>query len=140
MNEHPEHPVRLVVEDDLKRNRWTVFFRLILAIPHLIWLFLWSIAILVAAIVNWVAALILGRPPGALHKFMSAYVRYLSHLNAYLWLVANPYPGFVGEEGTYPIDVKLPPAAPQPRWKTLLRLVLAIPALLLSVALGGRFS
>src|SRR5437899_6060914 len=140
MNEHPEHPVRLVVEDDLKRNRWTVFFRLILAIPHIIWLFLWSIAILLAAIVNWVATLILGRPPGALHRFMSAYVRYLSHLNAYLWLVANPYPGFVGEEGTYPIDVKLPPAAPQPRWKTLLRLVLAIPALLLSVALGGRFS
>ena len=34
-------------------------------------------------------------------------LRRASH--AYLWLVANPYPGFVGEEGEYPIDVRLPP-------------------------------
>ena len=40
-----EHPVRLVVEDDLHRNRWTVFFRLILVIPHVIWIFLWTIAV-----------------------------------------------------------------------------------------------
>ena len=35
-----------------------------------------------------------------------------THLNAYISLVANPYPGFVGEEGDYPIDVKLPPPEP----------------------------
>jgi hypothetical protein len=135
-----EHPVQLVVEDDLRRNRVTVFFRLILAIPHLIWVFLWSIAMLFVAIATWVATLVLGRPPTSLHGWACAYVRYLSHLNAYLWLVANPYPGFVGEEGEYPVDVILPPPAPQARWKTLLRLVLAIPAVLLSVAIGGRFS
>ena len=38
------HPVRLVVEDDLERNRLTVFFRLILAIPHIVWLILWTVA------------------------------------------------------------------------------------------------
>jgi hypothetical protein len=135
-----EHPVQLVVEDDLRRNRLTVFFRLILAIPHLIWVFLWSIAIVFVAIVIWVATLVRGRPPSSLHGWACAYVRYLSHLNAYLWLVANPYPGFVGEEGEYPVDVILPPPASQPRWKTLLRVVLAIPAILLSLAVGGRFS
>ena len=31
------HAVRLVVDDDLKRSRLTVFFRPILAIPHLLW-------------------------------------------------------------------------------------------------------
>ncbi len=36
------HPIRLVVTDDLQRNRLTSFFRLILAIPHLIWLALWA--------------------------------------------------------------------------------------------------
>src|SRR6266550_6248174 len=91
-----EHPVQLVVEDDLRRNRLTVFFRLILAIPHLIWVFLWSIAIVFVAIATWVATLVRGRPPSSLHGWACAYVRYLSHLNAYLWLVANPYPGFVG--------------------------------------------
>ena len=31
------HPIHLVVTDDLERNRLTVFFRLILAIPLFIW-------------------------------------------------------------------------------------------------------
>jgi hypothetical protein len=132
-----EHPVQLIVEDDLRRNRLTVFFRLILAIPHLIWVFLWSIAVFFAAIANWLVTLIAGRPAGSLHRFLSAYVRYVAHLNAYLWLVANPYPGFVGEEGEYPVDVRLPPPEAQARWKTLLRIFLALPAIVLSSALGG---
>jgi len=134
---HAEHPVKLVVEDDLQRNRWTVCFRLILAIPHLIWVLLWTIATLLAAIVMWVATLVQGRPPAGLHRFMCAYVRYVTHLNAYLWLVGNPYPGFVGEEGEYPIDVQLPAPAPQSRWKTGFRILLVVPALLLSTAFGG---
>src|SRR5207244_7288926 len=36
------YPVRLVVTDDLRRTRLTVFFRLLLAIPHFIWLSLRS--------------------------------------------------------------------------------------------------
>src|SRR5947209_9472243 len=55
-------------------------------------------------------------------------------------MVGNPYPGFVGEEGEYPIDIVLPARTPQTRWKTLLRLFLAIPALLLGTALGGSIS
>ena len=31
------HPIRVLVNDDLQRNRLTVFFRLILAIPGLLW-------------------------------------------------------------------------------------------------------
>ena len=141
---HVEHPVRLVVEDDLQRRRLTVFFRLILAIPHFIWVFLWSIATVFAAIVNWVVTLVSGQPPDGLHRFMCSYVRYLTHVNAYVGLVGNPYPGFVGEEGEYPIDVILPGPAPQLRWKTFFRIFLAVPTLLLSSALGGggniRFS
>ncbi|MGZ8717509.1 MAG: DUF4389 domain-containing protein [Gaiellaceae bacterium] len=141
---HAEHPVQLLVEDDLRRNRWTVFFRLLLAIPHFIWIFLWTIATVFAAIANWIATLVLGRPPDGLHRFMCRYVRYLTHVNAYVGMVGNPYPGFVGEYGEYPIDVTLPGPAPQPRWKTFFRIFLAVPALLLSTALGGggniRFS
>jgi hypothetical protein len=131
------HPVELAVEDDLRRNRLTVFFRILLAIPHLIWIFLWSIVVIVVAIVQWFVTLMAGRPADGLHGFLSRYVRYSLHLNAYIYLVANPYPGFVGEEGSYPIDVRLPPPGPQSRWKTFFRIFLVIPALLLSSALGG---
>ena len=133
----PDHPVSLVIRDDLRRNRLTVFFRLLLAIPHYIWFVLWSLAVILAAIVGWIAALITGSLPGGLHRLFCAYIRYSIHLFAYLFLVANPYPAFSGAPESYPIDVALPDPAPQERWRTLLRLVLAVPALIVSTALSG---
>jgi Domain of unknown function (DUF4389) len=135
-----QHPVRLLVEDDYRRNRLTVLFRLLLAIPHYIWFVLWSILVLIVAVLNWFATLIMGRPPSGFHRFLCAYVRYSVHLSAYLYLVGNPYPGFLGEAGEYPIDVVLPeePQA-QRRWTVLLRIVLAIPAAAIGSALGGGF-
>jgi hypothetical protein len=132
-----EHPVRLVVVDDLRRNRLTVFLRLILAFPHLIWVLLWTVVVIVASFANWIATLAAGTPPAGLHRFACRYIRYAAHLTAYLSLAANPYPGFTGDAGRYPIDVVLPEPASQPRVKTLVRLFLAIPALLISTALGG---
>jgi hypothetical protein len=133
-----EHPIRLKVEDDLHRSRLTVFFRLLLAIPHLIWFVLWSLLAIVLAIVGWIAALFVGRLPGGLHRFSCSYIRYSVHLTAYLGLVANPYPAFAGDGlSSYPVEVELPEVAPQRRWKILLRILLAIPALMIAATLGG---
>jgi Domain of unknown function (DUF4389) len=121
------HPIRMVVSDDLVRNRLTVFFRLLLAIPQLIWVTLWSFAVGLAAIAAWVIGLITGRVPDGLHSFMAAYTRYYTHLDAYLWIAADPYPGFTGEPG-YPVDVEIAPATSQNRLTILFRLLLAIPA------------
>jgi hypothetical protein len=131
------HPVRLIVEDDFRRSRLTVFFRLLLAIPHYVWFILWSIASFVVAIVNWFGTLILGRSPGWAHGFLAAYVRYGTHLYSYLYLAANPYPGFTGEPGSYPIDVEIDPPAPQRRLITFFRFFLALPAIILAGALIG---
>ena len=131
------HPVRLVVEDDLQRNRLTVFFRIILAIPLIIWGFLWTIAVIVAAIANWIATLARGTPPGGLHRFMCAYIRFTVHFDSYLWIVGNPYPGFMGEEGEYPVDVRLPDPIAQRRWSVFFRFFIALPTLALASSLGG---
>ena len=134
---HQDHPVKLVITDDLRRTRPRVIFTLLLAIPHFVWLFLWSVLMVVVVTANWVATLATGRPAAGLHRLTCAYIRYATHVNAYVDLVANPYPGFSGEEGAYPIDVRLPEPAPQSRWKTFFRLFLAVPALLMASALGG---
>ena len=91
-----------------------------------------------AAIANWLVTLAHG-PPRRRRCIGSscAYVRYVAHLYAYLWLVANPYPGFVGEEGEYPIDIRLPPPERAGALKTLVRIFLALPALVLASALGA---
>jgi hypothetical protein len=135
LSAHASHPIRLAVSDDLRRNRLTVFFRYLLVIPHWIWLALWGIAAYVAAIVNWLATLITGRPPAGLHQFLVSYLRYMTHVNAYLHLLADPYPGFTGAAG-YPVDLEVAPPAAQSRLVTLFRLLLAIPALVVAYVLG----
>ena len=45
------------------RARLVVFFRLLLAIPHLIWLSLWTVTAFAAFVVAWVVALVVGRVP-----------------------------------------------------------------------------
>ncbi len=127
-------PVRMEVSDELRRSRLTVFFRLVLAFPHLVWLALWSVLALLAAIVNWFATLFGGRSPQRLHRFLSRFVRYELHVLAFLYLVGNPFPGFVGAPGSYPIELHVADRARQNRWTVGFRIVLAIPALLLSSA------
>jgi hypothetical protein len=129
-----DRPVHLIVSDDLERSRLTVFFRLLLVIPHLIWLSLWGIAAFVAVIANWFATLIAGTSPAGLHNFLAAYIRYAIHVGAYLFLAANPFPDFLGKPG-YPIDVEIAPPQRQNRWKVGFRMVLGIPALLIAGAL-----
>jgi hypothetical protein len=130
------HPVRLVVRDDLQRSRLTVFFRLLLVLPHLVWLTLFGAAAFVLAFVMWLAVLFERRAPAPLHAFLASFTRYAVHLTAYLCLAAAPYPGFTGGD-PYPVDVEIDPPARQGRWGAGFRLVLAIPAFVLSSALGG---
>jgi len=132
-----DHPVKLRVDDDLRRSRLMVFFRLPLAIPHIVWFLLWGIVVLVASIVVWVVALVMGRPPTWWVRFAGAFVRYTAHLGAFFWMIGNPFPGFVGAPGSYPIDVRIDPPERQNRWKTGFRLILVIPAAILSGTIGS---
>jgi hypothetical protein len=132
-----QHPIRLVVNDDLQRNRLTVFFRLILAIPLLLWATLWLVIAVLATIANWFATLFTGRSPDGLHNFLGTFLRYTTHVRAYLLLVADPYPSFTGKQGTYPIDLEVDPPEPQSRLTVLFRVILAIPALLLTNILSN---
>jgi hypothetical protein len=128
------HPVVLRVEEDLRRSRLLVFFRILLALPHFVWLTLWTAAALVVAVVTWLATLVRGVAPRALHRFLAAYVRYTIHVQAFVYLAGNPFPGFTGAAGRYPLDPEIAPPERQRRWTVLLRFPLAIPALLVDSA------
>jgi hypothetical protein len=135
--ELPLHPVAMDVRDDLGRPRLLVAFRLLLVIPHLLWLTLWAVPALLAAVLAWVLALVLGRVPRFLHRFVAAFVRATTHVWAFLYVVGRPFPGFVGREGSYPIDLTIAPPARQRRLGVLARMVLVLPAFLLAVAYSG---
>lgn len=133
----PEHPIRMVVEDDLERPRLTVLFRLFLALPHFVWWILWATAVFFVAFVAWIAALVTGRVPDSLHRFLAAFVRYSTHLIAFVYVIGRRFPGFTGRAGSYGIDLEIAPRERQSRWKTAFRWLLVIPALALAGALGG---
>ena len=80
-------------------------------------------------------ALVRGRPAAGLTAWASRFVRYQTHVYAYVYLVADRYPPFRGWAGTYPVDLAIDPPGPQPRWKTLLRIVLVIPAYVFTTVL-----
>ena len=128
-----DHPIQVLVDDDCKRSRLTVFFRWILAIPHYFWLLGWSIAVFFVLIAAWFTALFTGRLPDRMHNYLARYLVYSTRFTAYANLLANPYPPFNGRPDTaYAVDLRTAPAESHPRWKTLLRAFLAIPALILT--------
>jgi 2-(1,2-epoxy-1,2-dihydrophenyl)acetyl-CoA isomerase len=130
------HPINLVVNSGLERWRLTVALRWLLAIPHVLVLTGWTYVALPVAIVNWFITLIRGRPSDGVHAWMSRFVRYQVHVNAYIYYVADPFPPFRGWSGGYPVDLAIAPPAPQARWKTALRIVLGIPAYVFMTVLG----
>jgi hypothetical protein len=126
------HTVRIVDDDNLKRSRLTVAFRLLLVLPHLIWLGLYGLAAIVVGIVNWFATLIKGRSPERIHNWLVRYLRYTVFVYAYLNLLANPYPPFHGTAGSFPIDLEVDGPETQHRLVTLFRPIMAIPAWVLN--------
>lgn len=131
-----QHPVRVIVNDDLQRTRLTVFFRLILAIPLFLWAVLWGVIAVLAWIVNWFATLFTGRSPDGVHNFLATFLRYTTHVRAYTLLIADPYPGFTGAQG-YPIDLEVDPPQPQSRLTVFFRIILALPALFVTNILSN---
>ncbi|MFN0153263.1 MAG: DUF4389 domain-containing protein [Gaiella sp.] len=135
----PHHPVRMEVGDDGRRSRLLVFFRLALSVPHIVWLLLWSVIVIPAAIANWVVLLVRGRPATPLHRFLAAYVRYQTQVAAFFYVVANPFPGFVGASG-YPVDLVIDPPERQRRVTVLFRLLLAIPAAIVNISYSSALA
>jgi hypothetical protein len=93
--------------------------------------------VVVVVFIAWVAALVTGRVPEALHRFLAAFVRYSTHLAAFVYVLGRRFPGFTGLAGSYGIDLEIASRARQSRWKTLFRSLLAIPAFIIASALGG---
>jgi uncharacterized protein DUF4389 len=128
------YPVAYEADFNPAPNRWTTFFRLILAIPWLIVGYAYLIAVFFTHIVAWFAVVILGRYPQGLYNFNSGVVRYLVRFYAWAYLQTDVWPPFgISHDPSYPIRVNIAPAAPsQSRLKAFFRLFLVLPMLIVS--------
>jgi hypothetical protein len=89
-----EYPVEFRLDYPGARNRWTVAFRLILAIPQFIVFFFVGLAGLITAVIAWLAILFTGRYPEGFWQFGVGVQRWSLRLQAYLLLLRDEYPSF----------------------------------------------
>ncbi len=127
------YPVTFEADYVEERNRLTAFFRLIMVIPLAIWLYVYAIVAYVVIVVAWFAIVITGRYPQGLYDFVAGFTRFLARTTAYAALVCDPYPSFGGSDNpAYPVRMEFDgPLEHYSRLKTLLRIILAIPILIL---------
>jgi hypothetical protein len=158
------HPVDILVEPTTEpRNRVSVAFRILLAIPHLIlvggpialavgWSWNsepgatheWSASggvlgavAAVTAMISWFAILFTGTHPDGLRALATFYLRWRVRVTAYVGLLRDEYPPF--GDAYYPAALVIDTlTAPRDRLSVVFRLLLVIPQLivvcLLSIA------
>ena len=78
----------------LPRQRLTVFFRLLLGVPHMIALTFVMIGWGLATVVAWFAILFTGRYPQGLWDFSVGALRWRLRFDAYMLLLVDEYPPF----------------------------------------------
>jgi hypothetical protein len=132
------YPVDITIASPPLRNRMTVAFRIILALPHsimvgpIVWFYrTGSIGLLGAAayflaIVNWVSLVITGAAVPGIRDFTLYYLRWRTRAVAYTALFVDQYPPF--GDAPYPASIAIaPPAEPRDRTSIALRLLYALP-------------
>jgi hypothetical protein len=122
-----------------EQRRLTVLVRIILAIPHMIVLWVLAIAAEVVALICWFAALLRGRLPDGLAEFQVGYLRWATRFYAYLFLLTDVYPPFELADAQYPVRLRAQPG-PLNRLAVLFRIILVIPAWIVSAVLGYGLS
>jgi Domain of unknown function (DUF4389) len=88
------YPVHINVNWAQGYNRWTVFFRYFLAIPHIIVLLFLSLAQSIVTFIAWFAIMFTGRYPEGLFTFSVGVSRWAMRVTAYLFLFVDEYPPF----------------------------------------------
>jgi hypothetical protein len=135
-----------VAPQEEKRNRLTVGFRFILAIPHLLLVggpgigvglggdrtaVLGTVAG-VAALINWFIIVFTGKANKDLISLQQFYLRWRARAIAYEALLRDEYPPF--GDGDYPVEATFPSVTEgRNRWTVGFRLILIIPQVIVLV-------
>lgn len=88
------YPVQLDLEAPLEVARWRPLVHWLLAIPHIVVLYVLGIVLAVLVFVSWFAILFTGNVPRGIFDFMAMIYRYQWRANSYMLFLREPYPPF----------------------------------------------
>jgi hypothetical protein len=119
-------PVLVSFAGPSPQSRVTVLFRIFMAIPQLIVVYMLGVAAYVITFIGWFGALFTGRLPVFAADFLTGYLRWLSRVYAYLYLLTDEYPPFTLADAEYPVRLAAMPGQLN-RLAVLFRIFLLIP-------------
>ncbi len=133
-------PVLVGFAGSAPQSRLTVLFRIFMVIPQLVVLWLLGVAAMVVVIIGWFGALFTGRLPVFAGDFLTGYLRWLTRVYAYMFLLTDAYPPFTLDDADYPVRVAVLPGRLN-RLAVLFRFFLLIPCWILqAVVAQGAFT
>lgn len=134
------NPIRFDADYVEERNRLTVFFRWIVAIPWFIWISLYGIVAMLAAVVAWFVLLFTKRYPDSLYDFVAGYVKVSAQVGGFALLITDEWPPFTPDRDDYPVRVEVAPQQVEyRRAQTFFKYLLTIPQQIILVGLGYLF-
>ena len=118
------------------RNRLTVAFRFILAIPHLVVSQVWGYLAEVLAVVQWFIAVFTGKRNEGIWNLQQSWLGYASRVTGYTNLLYDEYPAFGTEPGNVPVRSSITFEEDANRLTVGLRILWMIPALIVAAVVG----
>lgn len=118
------------------RNRLTVAFRLILAIPHAIFMGVWQYAAEISAVIQWFFCVFTGKHNDGLWRFAESYLGYSARVNGYMGLMYDEYPKFGTDSTGSPVHYSLAYDEPANRLTVGLRFLWIIPAAIIGIGIA----
>lgn len=133
--------VTLKVEGNEPQRRWTVAIRIILAIPHALFLALLSVVAFVVIFFAWFAVLFTARMPPGMGDFLRKVLQYQARVLAYgQLLLTDRYPPWGVGAAEYPVELEIDEPGRFNRAAVLFRFLLQLPALVLSQLVSSGLS
>jgi len=111
-----------------QRNRGTVAVRLILAIPHMIVVGLWSYLVALLTFVQWFIVLFSGKRNDGIWKMQNSWLAYAVRVMTYIGLMHDDFPPFGTEAGSVPVTYDFGYTEGANRLTNGLRMFWSIPA------------
>ncbi len=115
------------------RNRLTVFFRIILVIPHAIGVGLWGYFVSLLSFVQWFIILFTGSRNESIWGMQNQWLGYAGRVNSYASILHDVFPPFGTETGAVPVKYEFSYAAEANRLSNFFRMIWIIPALIITM-------
>jgi hypothetical protein len=123
-----DYPVRYDVEYPETLSRWKIFVKWLLAIPHLIIVYLLQGVASILVLIAFFAILFTKKWPRGLFDFTVQIQRWTANTFAYAFLLfRDEYPPFGGEAGAYPLTLEIDYDDNLSRGMIFVKWLLAIP-------------